>query len=91
MRPHIVWFGEFPLYMEEIDAALADTDLFVAIGTSGSVYPAAGFVSEARRAGIRTCEINLERSDNAYEFDEGIYGPASKVVGEWAEALIRTL
>lgn len=83
MRPHIVWFGEFPLFMDEIESALAASDLFVSIGTSGSVYPAAGFVSQARRLGIATCELNLEPSDNADEFDEGHYGPASKVVDEW--------
>lgn len=83
MRPHIVWFGEFPLYMDEIETALAASDLFVSIGTSGSVYPAAGFVSHARRLGIATCELNLEPSDNAGEFDEGHYGPASQVVDEW--------
>ncbi len=83
MRPHIVWFGEFPMFMDEIETSLAASDLFVAIGTSGSVYPAAGFVSQARRLGIATCELNLEPSDNAGEFDEGHYGPASKVVDEW--------
>ena len=65
LRPHVVWFGETPLFMEEIHAALTTADLFVAIGTSGSVYPAAGFVSLARRLGVRSCEINLEPSDNA--------------------------
>ena len=65
LRPHVVWFGEMPLEMDAIYDALLGADLFVAIGTSGSVYPAAGFVSEARGHGIRTCEINLEPSDNA--------------------------
>ena len=65
MRPHVVWFGEMPLSMDVIEAGLMEADLFVAIGTSGSVYPAAGFVAEARAAGIRTCEINLEPSDTA--------------------------
>lgn len=85
LRPHVVWFGEMPLFMEDIYARLAQADLFVAIGTSGSVYPAAGFVSEARAAGIRTCEINLEPSDNAYAFDERRYGKASEVVPAWVE------
>ncbi len=88
MRPHIVWFGEFPMFMDEIETALAASDLFVSIGTSGSVYPAAGFVSQARRLGIATCELNLEPSDNAGEFEEGHYGPASKVVGEWADRIL---
>ena len=70
LRPHVVWFGEMPLEMDAIYDALLAADLFVAIGTSGSVYPAAGFVTEARGHGIRTCEINLEPSDNARQFDE---------------------
>jgi NAD-dependent deacetylase len=89
MRPHVVWFGEMPLSMDVIEAGLMGADLFVAIGTSGSVYPAAGFVAEARAAGIRTCEINLEPSDNARTFDERHYGPASEVVPAWVEAVLR--
>ncbi|HEX2552594.1 MAG TPA: NAD-dependent deacylase [Microvirga sp.] len=88
MRPHVVWFGEMPLGMELIEDALAGADLFVSIGTSGSVYPAAGFVSDARAAGIRTCEINLEPSDNARQFDETHYGPAGEVVPRWADGLL---
>ncbi|MGC1303657.1 MAG: NAD-dependent deacylase [Caulobacteraceae bacterium] len=88
LRPHVVWFGETPLEMDAIYAALEEADLFVAIGTSGSVYPAAGFVAEARRAGIRTCELNLEPSDNARAFDERRYGPASEIVPAWAERML---
>ena len=66
LRPDVVWFGEMPMHMDAIYDALNAADLFVAIGTSGSVYPAAGFVTEARGAGVRTCEINLEPSDNAH-------------------------
>ncbi len=88
MRPHVVWFGEEPLEMEAIYGALEDSDLFVAIGTSGSVYPAAGFVSEARRLGVRTCEINLEPSDNARAFDERRYGPASEAVPAWVREVL---
>jgi NAD-dependent deacetylase len=88
LRPHVVWFGEMPLEMDAIYDALLAADLFVAIGTSGSVYPAAGFVSEARGHGIRTCEINLEPSDNARQFDEGQYGPASEVVPFWVERIL---
>ena len=80
LRPHIVWFGEMPLGLEAIEPALAEADLFVAIGTSGSVYPAAGFVETARGFGIRTCEINLAPSDNAAMFDECRYGPAGEAV-----------
>ncbi|KAA5602263.1 NAD-dependent deacylase [Blastochloris sulfoviridis] len=88
MRPHVVWFGEMPLGMDRIEAGLMSADLFVAIGTSGSVYPAAGFVFEARAAGIRTCEINLEPSDNAHLFDERRYGPASEAVPAWVAQLL---
>jgi NAD-dependent deacetylase len=88
MRPHVVWFGEMPLQMEAISNALLEADLFVAIGTSGSVYPAAGFVEEARAAGIRTCEINLEASDNARQFDDRRYGPASEIVPQWVEEVL---
>lgn len=88
LRPHVVWFGETPLFMEEIHAALATADLFVAIGTSGSVYPAAGFVSLARRLGVRRCEINLEPSDNAGEFDDRRYGPASEAVPAWVASVL---
>ena len=87
-RPHVVWFGETPLYMDKIEDALVDADLFVSIGSSGSVYPAAGFVSQARAMGVATCEINLEPSANAYVFDEKLYGPASEVVPAWAEKLL---
>ena len=87
MRPHIVWFGETPLLMDRIERALSACDLFVAIGTSGAVYPAAGFVDLARRAGARTVEINLEPSLGAGLFDEGLYGPATEVVPGFFAAL----
>jgi NAD-dependent deacetylase len=91
LRPHVVWFGEMPLHMEAIEGALSGADLFVAIGTSGSVYPAAGFVAQARAAGIATFEINLEPADNASLFDRGRYGPASEVVPAWVEETLSTL
>ncbi len=91
MRPHVVWFGEAPLEMERIHDALANADLFVAIGTSGAVYPAAGFVMEANAAGISTMEINLQPSDNAAMFDAAQYGPASETVPAWVEALLAEL
>lgn len=84
LRPDVVWFGEMPYYIEEIYAALAKATLFVSIGTSGSVYPAAGFVKEARAAGIATMELNLEPSDNAEAFDRAQYGLASEIVPAWA-------
>ena len=88
MRPHVVWFGEMPMCMALIERALHRADLFVAIGTSGAVYPAAGFVAEARAYGLRTCEINLEAADNADLFDEQRLGPASETVSAWVEELV---
>ena len=88
LRPHVVWFEEMPMYMEEIFQALVDADLFVSIGTSGAVYPAAGFVQTARSAGIRTCEINLDPSENATVFDERRYGPASELVPAWVDEVL---
>jgi NAD-dependent deacetylase len=88
LRPHVVWFGEMPLGMDLIDRALREADLFVAIGTSGAVYPAAGFVADARAYGLRTCEINLEAADNARLFDEQRLGPASEMVPAWVEELV---
>ena len=88
LRPDIVWFGEMPYRMDEIFAALSRADLFVSIGTSGAVYPAAGFVQEAKRHGARTLELNLERSQGSTWFDETRLGPASELVPEWVgEAL----
>lgn len=80
LRPHVVWFGEMPLHMEEIEEALSECDLFVSIGTSGNVYPAAGFVQMARAYGARTAELNLEPSNGYSLFAESHYGPASEVV-----------
>jgi len=88
LRPHVVWFGETPLAMDLIDRALRKADLLVAIGTSGAVYPAAGFVAEARAYGMRTCEINLEAADNADLFDEQRLGAASEAVPKWVEDLV---
>jgi NAD-dependent deacetylase len=85
LRPHVVWFGETPLEMGAIEAALRAADRFVAIGTSGAVYPAAGFVALARSLGASTCEINLEPSDNARLFAERRYGRASETVPAWVE------
>jgi NAD-dependent deacetylase len=88
MRPHVVWFGEMPLALDLINRALREAHLFVAIGTSGAVYPAAGFVAEARAYGLRSCEINLEAADNADLFDEQRLGPASETVPAWVEELL---
>jgi NAD-dependent deacetylase len=83
LRPDVVWFGEIPYRMDEIQDVLSQCDLFVSIGTSGEVYPAAGFVLMARSMGAHTVELNLEPSQNARDFTEGRYGPASEVVAEW--------
>lgn len=88
MRPNVVWFGETPLYMDKIYEALASAELFVSIGTSGNVYPAAGFVSAARRAGIPTMEINLEASENAHAFNVGRYGKATEQVPAWVAEMV---
>ena len=88
LRPHVVWFGEMPLEMDRIEAALEACQLFVSIGTSGNVYPAAGFVELALAAGARTVELNLERSLGAARFDEGRYGPASVVVPAFVDTLL---
>lgn len=91
LRPHIVWFGEMPMYMEAIYDALGEADLFVSVGTSGSVYPAAGFVAEAKQQGIPCVELNLEPSDNAYLFDETRYGRAEEIVPVWVDEKLREL
>ncbi|KHN92398.1 NAD-dependent protein deacylase [Pectobacterium actinidiae] len=86
LRPHVVWFGEMPLHMDKIYHALSQADYFIAIGTSGHVYPAAGFVHEAHSHGAYTLELNLEPSQVESQFDEKIYGPASTVVPEFVAA-----
>jgi NAD-dependent deacetylase len=91
MRPDVVWFGEMPLHMDEIEAALDRADLFISIGTSGNVYPAAGFVELARHSGAYTVELNLERSLGASSFDEGVYGPATEVVDSYVGELLKSV
>jgi NAD-dependent deacetylase len=88
LRPDIVWFGEMPYDMDRIDRALMDADLFVSIGTSGAVYPAAGFVQGARYAGARTIEINLEPSLGSAHFDESRAGLAGILVPAWVEEML---
>ncbi|MDH3263193.1 MAG: NAD-dependent deacylase [Paracoccaceae bacterium] len=87
-RPDVVWFGEMPYRMEEIGAALAACELFVAIGTSGQVWPAAGFVEEARAGGARCLELNLERSEVSRRFHEVRLGPATELVPAWVRELV---
>lgn len=88
MRPDVVWFGETPYALARIVEALRHCDLFVSIGTSGNVYPAAGFVEEARLAGARTLELNLEPSAGASRFHEARYGRATEIVPDWVKRLL---
>ncbi len=89
LRPDIVWFGEMPYQMEAIAAAIDACELFVSIGTSGAVYPAAGFVSWARDASAQTLEINLDPSAATPMFDEARRGPAGVLVPAWVEEVLR--
>ena len=89
LRPDVVWFGEMPYQMGRIYRAIETCDLFVSIGTSGAVYPAAGFVQEARAAGARTLELNLEPSEGSRMFHETRLGPASVVVPAWVEEVLQ--
>src|SRR3954463_6002963 len=88
LRPDIVWFGEMPYQMERIDGALAQAALFVSTGTSGAVYPAAGFVQTARYCGARTLEMNLEPSLGSVWFEESRVGPAGRLVPAWVEEIL---
>ncbi|BDI59444.1 NAD-dependent deacylase [Qipengyuania nanhaisediminis] len=88
LRPDVVWFGEMPYRMEAIYKALAECDLFVSIGTSGAVYPAAGFVQEAAASGARTLELNLEPSEGSHLFAEQRHGPASTLVPQWVDEVL---
>lgn len=85
-RPDIVWFGEIPYYLDAIAAALQQADLFVSIGTSGNVYPAAGFVAMAASHQARTLELNLEATSSL--FRERKIGPASEIVPQWVEEIL---
>lgn len=87
-RPDVVWFGEMPYHMEEIADHLHECAIFAAVGTSGQVYPAAGFVVEAAMAGAETVELNLERTEVSRAFDRHHIGPATQVVPEWIEGLL---
>jgi NAD-dependent deacetylase len=88
MRPDVVWFGEMPYHMEAIAEALGTADLFLSIGTSGNVYPAAGFVADARAHGAHTVELNLEPSEGVCFFAETIHGPATQIVPAYVETLL---
>ncbi|THH36156.1 NAD-dependent deacylase [Aliishimia ponticola] len=88
-RPDIVWFGEIPYHMDEIEQVLSQADIFVSIGTSGNVYPAAGFVQAARAYGAHTVELNLEPSEGASLFAEQHVGRATQIVPQWVNRLLR--
>lgn len=88
LRPDVVWFGEMPYRMDEIYAALRRADLFVSIGTSGAVYPAAGFVRDARDLGAQTLELNLEPSQGSRWFHESRLGPATDTVPAWVDEIL---
>ncbi len=90
LRPDIVWFGEMPYRMDEIYAALAACDLFVSIGTSGAVYPAAGFVRQAREMGAQTLEINMEPSEGSLWFHDARHGQAGELVPAWVDEILAT-
>lgn len=87
-RPDIVWFGEYPYHMEDIWQALRAADVFVAIGTSGTVYPAAAFAQDAARAGAWCLELNAEASATAPDFDALRLGPATQIVPEWVVGVL---
>lgn len=91
LRPDVVWFGEMPYGMDAIFAALREADLFVSIGTSGAVYPAAGFVRNARELGAATLELNLEPSQGTLWFDEARHGPATELVPTWVEEMLAAM
>jgi len=88
LRPDVVWFGEMPYEMDRIQQALAQADMFVSVGTSGAVYPAAGFVQIARAAGARTLELNLEPSEGSFFFHEARQGRAGDLVPSWVDELL---
>lgn len=87
-RPDIVWFGEMPYHMDRIEEALSRADLFAAIGTSGNVYPAAGFVQLAAHVGAKTVEMNLDPSENVALFEETRAGKASTTVPLWVDEIL---
>ncbi|WP_417319058.1 NAD-dependent deacylase [Emcibacter sp.] len=89
LRPHIVWFGEVPFHLNKIAQFIENADLFISIGTSGQVYPASGFIQAATDAGAHTVELNREPSDGYSLFEETCYGPATEVVPQYVENLLK--
>jgi NAD-dependent deacetylase len=91
LRPDVVWFGEIPYEMDRIQDALTEADVFVSIGTSGAVYPAAGFVQIARGFGARCLELNLEPSEGTFMFHEARHGKAGELVPAWVDEVVTAL
>ena len=91
MRPHICWFGEMPFQMDEIHQKAEKSDLFVCIGTSGEVFPAAGFVSMFKEMNKPTVELNLEPSRNQDQFDFAIHKPATVAVKEFRDLILKNI
>ena len=91
LRPDVVWFGEMPYDLDRIEDAVVACDLFVSVGTSGAVYPAAGYVALAAAFGARTVELNLERSDAAIAFDQSRIGRATEIVPAWVDEILEAL
>lgn len=89
LRPHIVWFGEMPLNLPQIYDALTKASYFISIGTSGNIYPAAGFIDIARKSGSKTIELNLEPSLGENQFNQRIYGKATEVVPAFVAKLLK--
>ncbi len=88
MRPDIVWFGEIPMHMEAILNAVETCEVFIVVGSSGHVYPAAGLVDQANNAGARTVLVNLEAPINASAFDEILLGPAGELLPQLVDRLL---
>jgi NAD-dependent deacetylase len=91
LRPDVVWFGEMPYELDRIENALVACDLFASVGTSGAVYPAAGYVALASAFGAQTVELNLERSDAAIPFDQSRIGRATEIVPVWVDEILEGL
>lgn len=90
LRPNIVWFGEMPFLMDDINDALINCDLFISIGTSGKVYPAAGYVDAAKRLGAKTVELNLDPTDSSPVFDLSVNGKAGEILPDFVDKLLAT-
>ncbi len=88
LRPDVVWFGELPYELDLIENAVVACDVFASIGTSGAVYPAAGYVALAAAFGARTIELNLEPTDAAVPFDEARIGRATEIVPVWVDEIV---